>query len=52
MIEDLKRLDFVASIEFSDVQVCSARFLADATESCKRLAPLARFLASAQGLQF
>ncbi len=48
----MKRLDFVASIEFSDVQVCSARFLADATAACQKLAPLAGFLASAQGLQF
>jgi uncharacterized protein (TIGR02453 family) len=52
MIEDLKRLDFVASIEFSDAQVCSARFLADATTACKKMAPLAAFLARAQGLQF
>jgi len=52
LIEDLKRTDFVASIEFSNAQVCSPRFLAEATAAAKRLAPLVGFLARAQGLQF
>lgn len=52
LIEDLKRLDFIASLEFSDAQVCSARFLVDVTTAAKKLAPLVGFLARAEGLQF
>jgi uncharacterized protein (TIGR02453 family) len=52
MIEDLKRQDFVASIEFTDAQVCDGRFLSEVTVAAKKLAPLAGFLARAQGLQF
>jgi hypothetical protein len=52
MIEDLKRQDFVASIEFTDAQVCDGRFLSEVTAAAKKLAPLAGFLARAQGLQF
>jgi len=52
MIEDLKRIDFVGSVQFSDAQVCSARFLADVTTAARKLAPLVGFLARAEGLQF
>ena len=52
LIEDLKRTDFVASIEFSNAQVCSPRFLDEATAAAKKLAPLVGFLNRAQGLQF
>ena len=52
MIEDLKWVDFVASVEFSQQQVCGPGFLRDATAAAKKLAPLLRFLARAQGLQF
>ena len=52
LIEDLKRTDFVASIEFSNAQVCSPRFLAEVTAAAKKLAPLVGFLNRAQGLQF
>ena len=52
MIGDLKRTDFVASVEFSQKQVCGPGFLRDATAAAKKLAPLLRFLAQAQGLQF
>jgi uncharacterized protein (TIGR02453 family) len=52
LIEDLKRTDFVASIEFSNAQVCSPRLLAEATAAAKKLAPLVGFLNRAQGLQF
>ena len=52
LIEDLKRLDFIASFEFSDAQVRGPRFLADVTAAAKRLAPLVGFLARAEGLRF
>jgi uncharacterized protein (TIGR02453 family) len=52
LIEDLKRVDFIASFEFSDRQVCGPRFLADVTAAANNLAPLVGFLARAEGLQF
>lgn len=52
LIEDLKRLDFIASFEFSDAQVRGTRFLPDVTAAAKKLAPLVGFLARAEGLQF
>jgi uncharacterized protein (TIGR02453 family) len=52
LIEDLKRLDFVASVAFTDAQVRGPRFLAEVTAAAKKLAPLVGFLARAQGLQF
>jgi len=52
MIEDLKRLDFIASIEFTDGQVCGARFLNEVAAAAKKLAPLVGFLARAEGLRF
>jgi uncharacterized protein (TIGR02453 family) len=52
LIEDLKRLDFIASFEFSDAQVRGTRLLADVTAAAKKLAPLVGFLARAEGLQF
>lgn len=52
LIEDLKRQDFVVSVPFSDAQVCGPRFLQDVTAAAKKMAPLMKFLAQAQGLQF
>ena len=52
MIEDLKWMDFVASVEFSKKQVYGPNFLADVTTAARKLAPLLGFLARAQGLQF
>jgi len=52
LIEDLKRQDFVVSVPFTDAQVCGARFLQDVTAAAKKIAPLMKFLAQAQGLQF
>ena len=51
-IEDLKRLDLVASIEFTEAQVCGSRWLSEVTAAANKLAPIVGFLARAQGLQF
>ena len=51
-IEDLKWQDFVVSVPFSDAQVCGPGFLRDVTTAAKKMAPLLKFLARAQGLQF
>jgi hypothetical protein len=52
MITDLKRKDFIASIEFSEKQVCGEKFLIDVHAAAKKLAPLVGFLARVEGLQF
>lgn len=51
-IEDLKLRDIGTSIEFSDTQVCSPRFLQTFTTACRKMAPLAEFLSKAVGLKF
>src|ERR1700752_5197292 len=52
LIGDLKRQDFVVSVPFSNAQVCGARFLLDVAGAAKKMAPLLKFLARAQGLEF
>ena len=51
-LEDLKLRDLGTSIDFSDKQVCSPRFMDIFGESCRTMAPLARFLSGALGLKF
>ena len=52
LIADLKRQDFVVSVPLSNAQVCGPRFLQDVTAAAKKMSPLMKFLAQAQGLQF
>lgn len=52
MIEDIKRKDFVASIEFTDTQICGPRLMETFVKAANRLRPLLAFLARAEGLQF
>jgi uncharacterized protein (TIGR02453 family) len=51
-IEDLKLKDLGTSVELSDRQVCSPRFMQDVVAACREMAPLVRFLSSALGLKF
>lgn len=51
-VEDLKLRDLGTSIEFSDRQVCSPRFMQTFAGACRTMAPLAQFLSSALGLKF
>ena len=51
-IEDLKLKDFVASVRFSEKQVCSPRFIMDFAASCKKMTPLLRFLAASLELDW
>lgn len=51
-VEDLKRKDFVASVEFSQAQVCRPKFMADFDRACRKLAPLVEFLSKGLGLRF
>jgi uncharacterized protein (TIGR02453 family) len=52
MIADLKRKDFIASIELTQKQACGDKFLTDVTAAARKLAPLVGFLARVEGLQF
>lgn len=52
MIEDLKRKDYIASLDFSDRDICSAQFMDRMMRGCKELSPLLRFLSQAVGLRF
>jgi uncharacterized protein (TIGR02453 family) len=52
LIEDLKRKDFVASVDLSQGQICSGRFMPDFLRSATKIAPLLQFLSEAEKLRF
>jgi uncharacterized protein (TIGR02453 family) len=49
-IDDLKRKDFIASVELSEKEATSPRFRARFVEACRELAPLLKFLTSSVDL--
>ncbi len=51
-MDDLKRKDYLASVSFSDTNVCSAGFLKQFAEACRTMRPLLEFTSSALGLPF
>jgi uncharacterized protein (TIGR02453 family) len=51
-IEDIKRKDFVASVAFTDVQVCSPKFMRDFAAACRTMLPLVEFTTKALGVKF
>jgi|SRR5579871_3372702 len=52
LAEDLKRKDFVASVEFSERQVLARGFDRRFLDACRQLDPLNRFLAKATGIAY
>jgi uncharacterized protein (TIGR02453 family) len=52
LIEDLKRKDFIAAIDFSDAQICGANFLKEFTAACRTMLPLVEFTTKALGAAF
>lgn len=52
MINDIKRTDFIAHIDFTDKQICSAAFMNDFLKATRKLAPLMAFLCRAEGMRF
>ena len=52
LLEDLKRKDFVASIDLSQAQVCSGHFLQDFLRAARKMVPLLQFLSEALKLRF
>ncbi len=51
-IDDLKLRDIGTSVDFTEAQVCSPRFMQTFVAACKKMAPLAEFLSGAVGLKF
>lgn len=52
LVEDLKRKDFLASVEFTQAQVCRARFMTEFLAACRKLNPLVAFLSQAMDLPY
>ncbi len=52
MIEDLKRKDFVAAVQFTEEDACAADFINAYADSCRRAAPFMEFLTTAVGLSW
>jgi len=51
-VEDLKLRDLGTAVNFSDKQVCGARFMPTFVAACRTMSPVAAFLSSAVGLKF
>ena len=52
LIDDLKRKDFIASIDLSQAQVCGGRFMQDFLHAATKMTPLMRFVSEAVKLRF
>jgi uncharacterized protein (TIGR02453 family) len=52
LIEDLKRRDFVASVDLSPTQVCGGRMMQDFLRAARKMVPLLQFLSEAVKLRF
>ena len=50
LIEDLKRKDFIASVAFSEADVCAPDFIDRYSELCRQAAPFMAFLTTVLGL--
>jgi len=48
-VEDLKRKDYIASVEFTPAEVCRPGFMRDFTASCRTMLPLVEFTTKALG---
>lgn len=51
-VDDLKLRDLGTAIEFTDAQVCGAKFMGIFVAACRKMAPLGRFLSSAVGSKY
>ena len=50
-IEDLKMKDFVASVTFTEDQICG-KFLRQFTSACRKMSPLVEFTTKALGFKY
>lgn len=51
-VDDLKLRDIGVSVDFTEAQITSPRFLQMFTAACKKMSPLAKFLSDALGLKY
>jgi uncharacterized protein (TIGR02453 family) len=51
-IEDIKRKDFLTSVDLTETQICGPKFLREFSAACRNMAPLAEFTTQALGLKF
>ncbi len=51
-IADIRRKDFVASVELSEAQICSAGFMRGFVAACRTMLPLVEFTTKALGFEF
>lgn len=51
-VEDLKLRDLGTSVDLTDKQVCSPKFMSIFSNACRTMSPLAAFLSNAVGLKF
>jgi uncharacterized protein (TIGR02453 family) len=51
-IVDLKRKDYVSSIELSEEQICAPALMREFTAACRKMTPLVEFTTRALGLKF
>ncbi len=51
-VEDLKLRDIGTSVELTEKQVCSPRFMQTFVAACRKMAPLTQFLSHAIGVKF
>jgi uncharacterized protein (TIGR02453 family) len=50
-IEDIKRKDFIASVEFTEARVCGLKFMKEFAAACRTMLPLVEFTTKALGLK-
>lgn len=50
-IKDIKRKDFLASVEITEAQVCGPKFMRDFAALCRTMLPLVEFKARTLRLQ-
>ncbi len=50
-IEDIKRKDFVASVAFTEAEVCGPTFMREFAAACRTMLPLIQFTTRALGLE-
>jgi uncharacterized protein (TIGR02453 family) len=51
-IEDIKRKDYLASVDLTEAQVCGPKFLREFAAVCRTMSPLVEFTTEALGLKF
>ena len=51
-IEDLKRKDFITSVEFGEDQICGRKFMRDFAAGCRKMSPLVEFTTQALSLKY